>query len=86
MDQGADLGVLVFKANSEDSDSSSRVAIIKQIQERIVSIELLMRLCKDLGQLKIKHFSSACEILESLGKQATGWLKSSSARAELIKS
>ena len=67
-----ELVLLIFRANS---NISRRTAIMDAL-ERVQVLELLLRLCKDMRLLTIKQFSSACELTDNLGRQATGWLKS----------
>lgn len=67
-----ELVLLIYRANS----NRARRAAIEAVQERLQVLELLLRLSKDLRLLSIKQFSSACELADSLGRQASGWLKS----------
>lgn len=67
-----ELVLLIYRANS----NQARRTVITAVLERLQVLELLLRLCKDLRLLSIKQFSSACELTDSLGRQASGWLKS----------
>ena len=62
---------MIYRANS----MKARRSTLESVIERIQVLELLLRLSKDLRLLSIKQFSSACEQTDSLGRQATGWLK-----------
>jgi hypothetical protein len=67
-----ELVLLIYRANS----SRVRRAAIEAVSERLQVLELLLRLSKDMRLLSIKQFSSACELTDSLSRQAAGWLRS----------
>jgi hypothetical protein len=71
-DECVELVLLIYRANS----NRTRRAVIEAVLERIQVLELLLRLCKDMRLIGVKPFSSACELTDSLGRQASGWLKS----------
>lgn len=71
-DEVLELLVLIYKANSQ-KDKAATIAIIL---ERILVIELLIRLCHDLRVLSQKHYAALVLLIESLARQAEGWKKS----------
>ena len=66
--------VLVYRANS----SERKVSIIGELLEKILVVELLVRLSHDMRILSTKHYASLVEMTESLARQAEDWKKSSS--------
>ncbi|MBF0503987.1 MAG: four helix bundle protein [Candidatus Omnitrophica bacterium] len=66
--------VLIYRANS----SEEKVKIINEILEKILVMELLIRLSHDMHILSIKHYAGLVEMTESLSRQAEGWKKSAS--------
>ena len=67
--------VLIYRANS----SAQKVQIINEILERILVVELLIRLSQDMHILSKKHYAGLAEMIESLARQAEGWKKFSPA-------
>lgn len=72
-DEILEVLVLIYRANS----SVKKTEIISEMLEKILVIELLIRSCKDLKILALKHYAGLVEMIESLAKQAEGWKKSS---------
>ena len=68
-----DLVMSVYKANS----SSDRPPIIRGMREDIEAINLSLRLASDLREFPRPKYARAVELVESIGRQATGWLKHS---------
>lgn len=68
-----DLTVLIFRANV----SFNKTPLIEMMRERIQVIELQLRLSQDLRLISTKQYSKAIELTDDIGKQTTGWLKSS---------
>lgn len=66
--------VLIYRANSQKDKS----IIVVEILEKILVSELLIRLCRDMKILSVKHFAALVLLTQSLSKQAEGWKKSSS--------
>jgi hypothetical protein len=66
--------VFIYRANS----SEQKVSVINEILERILVVELLIRLSRDMRILTIKHYAGLVEMTESLARQAEGWKKSAS--------
>ena len=71
-DEIVSLIVLIYRANS----SEHKVAIIGEILEKILVVELLIRLSRDMRILSIKHYAGLVEMTESLARQAEGRKKS----------
>ena len=63
--------VLIYRANS----SQQKVQIINEILERILVVELLIRLSQDMRILTKNHYAGLAEMIESLARQAEGWKK-----------
>lgn len=71
-DEVIDVLVLVYRANSQ----KDKTAVLAEILERVLVIELLIRLCHDLKILSRRHYAGLAEITESLARQTEGWKKS----------
>ena len=71
-DEVISLIVLIYRANS----SEHKAQIIGEILEKILVVELLVRLSRDMRILSIKDYASLVEMTESLARQAQGWRKS----------
>lgn len=75
-DEITEIIVLIYKANSTEKKTS----FIKDLLERLQVVGLLLRLSKDLAILSLPHFAELSEVLDSIGKQSSGWLKSNLAQ------
>jgi hypothetical protein len=73
-DEAIELVVLIYRANS----SKSKEIHINSMLERLQVIELLLRLSLDMRVLPAKNYAAIVEMIESLGKQASGWKKANS--------
>ena len=78
--EAVELVVCIYKANS--SRGADRVAHVSSFLERLQVVELILRLSKDLRLLDVKQFAEIVTMTDSLGRQATGWIKSSPLLAE----
>lgn len=67
--------VLIFKANV----AKQKVPHIEQLQERLQVVELLLRMSMDKRFISTGQYARAVEITNEIGKQSTGWKRSSSA-------
>lgn len=65
--------VLIFRANV----ATDKAQHIQELRERLQVTELLLRMSKDKRWISVPQYSSAVRLTQSIGKQATGWLKSS---------
>ena len=74
-----DLVVFIFKANAT---RQQRIENAGKIIERIQVIDLLIRLTKDLRLINVKQFSEIVFLSDSLGRQASGWIKHTASSAE----
>ena len=74
-DECVSLVVLIFRANV----AKVKAPHLEELIERLQVVELLIRLSKDKRFISTKQFASAIQITDSIGKQATGWRKSSPA-------
>lgn len=66
------LIVLIYRANSGEH----KMPVIGELLEKILVVELLIRLSKDMRILSVKHYASLVEMTESLSRQAEGWKRS----------
>jgi hypothetical protein len=71
-DEILSLIVLVYRANSTEH----KAQVIANILEKVLVVELLIRLSKDMRIISIKHYAGCVEMTESLARQAEGWKKS----------
>jgi hypothetical protein len=78
--EAVELVVCIYKANS--TRGADRVEHISAFLERLQVVELILRLSKDLRLIDVKQFAEIVTMTDSLGRQATGWIKSSPLLAE----
>jgi hypothetical protein len=71
-DEVIEVLVLVYRANN----LQDKFAVLSEILERVLVIELMIRLCHDMRILARKHYAGLVMIVESLARQAEGWKKS----------
>ena len=71
-DEVIELLVLIYRANSQ----KDKAPVISELLERILVVELLVRLCHDLRILTRKHYAALVQMTVSLARQAEGWKKS----------
>ena len=71
-----ELVVIIYKANT----AKDKEHHIEMILERIQVVQLLIRLSHDIRILPRKHYADLAEKIDSLARQAQGWLKSSGKR------
>lgn len=69
--------VLIFRANSAYI-GQNRLKAIADCLERIKTVEMILRLSKDLQLISVKQYSNAIELTHQIGKQLWGWYKASS--------
>jgi hypothetical protein len=67
--------VLIFRANV----AKHKAPHIEQLQERLQVVELLLRMSMDKRFISHGQYAKAIEITNEIGKQSTGWKRSSSA-------
>ncbi|AUT46979.1 four helix bundle protein [Achromobacter sp. AONIH1] len=68
-----ELVALVYRANS----ASDRPPVIRILRERVVAVDLSLRLATDLRLISRGQYGEAIALTDSIGRQATGWLKHS---------
>ena len=78
--EAVELVVCIYKANS--TRGTERVAHVSSFLERLQVVELILRLSKDLRLIDVKQFAEIVTMTDGLGRQATGWIKSSPLLAE----
>lgn len=61
----------------EANTSEDKAPILRRMRQEVEAVNLSLRLAKDIRQISIKQYARAIAITESIGKQATGWLKHS---------
>jgi len=79
-EQCFDLVMGVYHANSSSSD---RVGIIQGMREKVVAIELSMRLAVDLERMSRRHHAKAIKLTQSIGRQLTGWKEHTEKRQQV---
>ena len=78
--EAVELVIYIYKANSTRGED--RVAHVSSFLERLQVVELILRLSKDLRLIDVKQFAEIVTMTDGLGRQATGWIKSSPLLAE----
>ncbi|WP_353630670.1 four helix bundle protein [Achromobacter xylosoxidans] len=68
-----ELVALVYRANS----ASDRPPVIRILRERVVAVDLSLRLAVDLRLISRGQYGEAIALTDDIGRQATGWLKHS---------
>lgn len=63
---------LIFDVNTDPSPKA-RVKLLRQILRRVARMETVLRFVKDKHLCAPSHHAQAANLLESMGKQATGW-------------
>jgi hypothetical protein len=61
----------VFKANC----TPNKVPILEQLREHLDTLQLMLRLSKDLHLISAGQFGATVVLTSSVGKQMAGWLK-----------
>ena len=61
----------IFQANC----TTEKTPIIEVLREQLQTLQLLMRLSKDLRLISAGQFGATVALLDAVGKQSTGWLK-----------
>ena len=69
-----DMIVLVFKANK----SYDKCGYIATAREKLVEVQVLLRVFNDLKQMSDKQFAMFMEITVSISKQLAAWERSAS--------
>ncbi|MFY3082001.1 four helix bundle protein [Achromobacter xylosoxidans] len=68
-----ELVALVYRANS----ASDRPPVIRILRERVITVDLSLRLAVDLRLISRGQYGEAIALTDGIGRQATGWLKHS---------
>ena len=74
-----DMVELMALANA--SRGEQRAEFIRELLARVRTVQVLMRVCVDLQAMSLSRWAKAIEMLENIGKQGGGWLKSAKAPA-----
>ncbi|MEK6788477.1 MAG: four helix bundle protein [Pseudomonadota bacterium] len=75
MTECADMVVLILRANV----SKHKAQHIDELRERLQVVELMFRLLSDMRCIDLRRFAAATVLTATIGKQATGWKKSTAA-------
>ena len=70
--EAMDLIILIYKINS----SSNKVPLLKEMQERIQLVYLLLRIAHDMKMLSTEKFAGIVEMVDGVATQTKGWLRS----------
>jgi len=60
----------IFRANC----TSAKIPILEQLREHLETLQLMLRLSKDLGLISAGHFGATVVLTTAVGKQMSGWL------------
>ena len=63
--------VLVYRANS----TKDKKPYVEELLSRLQVVNVLIRLTHDLKIIPVKKYAGLAEKTDSIGKQASGWLK-----------
>ena len=74
-----ELTVLIYRANC----SRDKRPHLEDLQEHLQVVMLLLRLSKDMRLISTTQFAQTIELTDQIGKQSSGWLKSTSSPAVL---
>ena len=66
----------VFDLLLEAKYASQKADILRKANLKLEQLRFLMRLSKDLGMLSVKSHLHGCRLLNEVGKQVGGWMKS----------
>jgi len=72
-----DLVKHIFQANC----TTNKSPIIERLREELATLQLQLRLSKDLHLISAGQFGATVVLTDAVGKQASGWLKFSRGRA-----
>lgn len=72
-----ELTVLIYRANC----SRDKRHHLETLQEHLQVATLLLRLSKDMRLISTGQFAQTVALTDQIGRQASGWLKSSSSPA-----
>lgn len=72
-EQSFDLVMQVYRANS----ATERPPLIRALREGVEATNLSLRLAADLRLISRGQYGEAIALINSIGRQATGWLKHS---------
>ena len=67
-----ELVVLIYRANC----ARDKRHHLEDLQERLQVVVLLLRLSKDMRLISTAQFAQTIELTDQVGRQSTGWLKS----------
>lgn len=67
-----EMMVLIFRANV----ATHKTPHIQELLERLQVVELMLRMSRDKRFISTKQYASAVTLTQDIGKQATGWKKS----------
>jgi hypothetical protein len=73
-----DLVIYVYRANS----SADKSIHLSSLQERLLVVDLMLRLSHDLKLLDVKAYSICVELTNNLQKQSNAWAKSQKNQAD----
>ena len=73
-DETMELIMQIYRANNQ-KDKGKNLEIIL---EKILIIELLLRLSRDIRVLSLKKYTRVIQITDEIARQTQGWLKSQS--------
>lgn len=79
MNHCTDMVDLMALANA--SKGAQRADYIRTLLQRVHAVQVLLRVCFDLRFISPRLWAQGIELLQNIGKQGGGWLKSAKAPA-----
>lgn len=64
----------IYQASRAKRDTHKKNVYLNEILDSIVHLKVLFRILKDLGVMSTKNYAPFQEKIESVSKQATGWV------------
>jgi hypothetical protein len=78
-DECLEMTVSIYRANV----AQNKVPHIHELRERLQVVELILRTAVDMRWISRPQYSSLVAMTQSIGRQATGWMKQSKASPAL---
>ncbi len=76
-DELVEIMVLIFRANT----TREKAIHLEKLIERLQVTELLLRLSRDKRLISTGQYANTVELTQSIGRQASGWRRSSASPA-----
>jgi hypothetical protein len=70
------IEILVLIADVNASEVGERPPLLKAMLRHVGKVEFLLRVCNDMNLISPKIWADAIELLQNVGAQGGGWLRS----------